>query len=163
MSDRFVVVPDGIRMRLAAIEVALLSHVPAALAELGPPESDPAAARLGPSAYVEDPEADAEWRRFTGPELDTARRADRSMFEVLLDRLSQARTEEITVPVAEAEAFLRVVNDMRLVLGARWHIEEPGDYASLRPEAEQTLGFLGWIVADLSGTLSARFDRTPGA
>lgn len=161
----FWIVPGGVAVRFRPEETQLLTDLLRLLAGTGDPAEDPGSARLHPPVYLGDREADAEWRRLAGAELSAARRADRSVFELVIESAASAATpadedesdEEpaahIVIPVAEAEAVLRVVNDARLVLGARWGIDGPDDYDRLRPEASAVLNFLGWIVSDLSTLL----------
>ncbi len=155
MSDRFARVGDGIEVNLQAGEVGFLAGVLEVLAGLGGPEEDAGAARLSPPAYPDDPDADEEWRRFAGGELDRARRADRSSFELVVQAAADGPT---VMSMGEASAFLRVVNEVRLVLGARWGVEGPDDYDTLRTEAGDALGYLGWVVAELAELLSSEFE-----
>lgn len=170
INSHFALVPQGVELRLTDIEVTFLTDLPRLLAGLGTPDSDPGAARLSPPVYLGDPEADAEWRRLAGTELDASRRADRSAFEVVLEAVrdslpESARTEPkgtvgtTVISRAEADAVLRVINEARLVLGARWGIETAGDYDDLRPEASEVLSFLGWLVSDMAEVLEETLGR----
>jgi hypothetical protein len=155
MSVRFRRVAEGIEVSLEPGEVGFLADVLGVLAGLGDPEDDPGAARLSPPVYLDDPEADEEWQHFAGGELVGARRTDRSSFELVLQSASEGPT---VMSVGEAAAFVRVVNEARLVLGARWGIEGPDDYEDLRPEAANALAYLGWVVAELAELLSVDFE-----
>lgn len=169
MARHFDLVPEGVEVRFTAGEARLLSDLPQVLAGLGDEAEDPGAARLNPPVYLGDPEADAEWRRLAGSELSSARRTDRSAFEMVVDAvLEQAgdvpdpADEEpgpVVISEEEAGAFLRVVNEVRLVLGARWGIDGPDDFEHLRPEAGEVLSYLGWLVAELAEVLGAALDR----
>lgn len=160
MPGHFRLADDGVEVRFVAEEVALLTDVTRLLAGLGTTESDRGAARLQPPVYLDDPEADAEWHRLAGSELDQARRADRSAVEAILEQAGANQPlEPITVSIPEANAMMRVVNDARLVLGARWGIDEPEDYEELRPEAEEVLSFLGWVVSELAVVLGGSLRR----
>lgn len=155
MTTHFEPVDDGIEVRFEDEEIRVLADLPRVLAGLGDPATDPGAARLSPKAYPEDEEADEEWRRYAGGELETARSADRSAFQMVVEAAADGPT---VISVEEAAAFLRVVNEVRLVLGARWGVERAEDYEELRPEARQVLGQLGWLIEDLSEVLRARMD-----
>lgn len=161
--DRFFrLVDDVVEATFAPHEVAFLADLPRVLADLGDPGEDPGAARLNPPAYLGDREAEDEWRRFAGGELDASRRADRSSFEMVVSTLADegdAEAATIAMSVEEAGAFMRVVNEVRLVLGARWGVDGPDDYERLRPEAGAVLSFLGWIVSELAGVLGQLLDR----
>ncbi|WP_285117370.1 DUF2017 domain-containing protein [Leifsonia sp. fls2-241-R2A-40a] len=88
--------------------------------------TDPALGRLLPDAYPDDPEASAEFRRFTAAGL-----ADRKELNAraLIDSLSQPSTGSVKVVLdqAQATAWLRTITDLRLVLAARLGIREDGD------------------------------------
>lgn len=157
MAEHFRLVADGFEVSLSPEEVVFFGDLLRLLGGLGHKEDDPGAARLDPPVYLGDPEADAEWKRFARTELDTARTADRSSLEMVLDALSAAHARgehSVVVSFEEANAMLRVVNEARLVLGARWGIDTADDYERLRPEASEIMDYLGWIVSDLAITLS---------
>lgn len=160
MGHYFRLVPTGVEVRFSLEETAFLSDLPRVLARLGETADDPGAARLNPPAYLGDPEAEAEWRRFAGGELDAARRADRSSFETVMATVAEADEEApVVMSLEEAGAFMRVANEVRLVLGARWGIDVPEDFDDLRPEASAVLSFLGWIVEELAAVLGSALDR----
>lgn len=159
MADsRFELVTGGVEMTANGIEVQFLRDAVVLLEGVGTPENDPGAARLSPPVYLGDPEADVEWRRLAGSELTSSRRADRSALDLVLGALEEGGAEGDTVGSAvisqlEAAAFMRVVNEIRLVLAARWRVDTAEDFARLRPEADEVLGFLGWLVSDLASVL----------
>lgn len=160
---RFRLVDEGVSARLSGVEVSFLRDAVELLEGVGTSEDDPGAARLNPPVYLGDPEADAEWRRLAGDELRTSRRADRSAFELVLDAIDEAGAEgtemaETVVSDLEAAAILRVLNEVRLVLAARWGVDTPEDFDDLRPEAEDVLAFLGWLVTDLADVLGEALD-----
>lgn len=161
MDHYFRLVDDGVEATFASHEVAFLADLPRVLANLGDPDEDPGAARLNPPVYLGDPESDKEWRRFAGGELDASRRADRSAFEMVVDALTQQDGDPATVVISdeEAGAFMRVANEVRLILGARWGIDGPEDYDRLRPEAGAVLAFLGWVVSEIAGVLGQALDQ----
>jgi hypothetical protein len=150
--EHFRLVGDGVAVDLAPEESIFLGDVLAVLARVGDPGEDPGAARLQTPAYLDDPAADSEWRRLAGSELNAARRADRSALEMVLEAIDTARAEGETpvISVAEAEAMMRVLNDVRLVLAARWGVDSADSYDDIRPEASDILSFLGWLVSELA-------------
>jgi hypothetical protein len=91
---------------------------------------DPALARLFPDAYPDDPDATAEFRRYTQADL-TAERKRRAA--VALGSLEPLKEEggRLTLDAAKAAAWLGALNDLRLVLGTRLEItsdeQEPGE------------------------------------
>ncbi|MFP3915019.1 MAG: DUF2017 family protein [Actinomycetota bacterium] len=152
MPEHFRLVPEGVEVSLTPEEALVLGDVLTVLARMGDSSDDPGAARLHPPVYLDDPEADAEWRRLAGTELSAARRADRSAVEMVLEATETAHGsgEDPVISTGEAEALLRVLNDVRLVLAARWGVDSPDAYDRLRPEAADVLSFLGWLVSELA-------------
>ena len=115
MNDLFVPTADGVRITLPEGLVEFLADVPKALDLVGSTEGDPAESRMRVSVYPSDPEADREYWRWTGEELDGSRTADRSAFSTLLEEA----VDGVEASVGEAHAFLRVLVEIRLALAAR--------------------------------------------
>lgn len=115
------------------------------LTGIGAPGTDPAADRLRVPVYLDDPEANSEWWRLMGEDLDAARRADRAVFE---KAVSSAQPPTLSRP--EADAMLRVLNEARLALGARFGIEVEEDHATLSEDSRQVMDYLGWIEEELT-------------
>ena len=90
---------------------------------------DPALARLFPDAYPDDPDATAEFRRYTQADLTTERRRRATLALESLERIKAGGRLSLTT--AEAAAWLGALNDLRLVLGTRLEItadeQEPGE------------------------------------
>ncbi|MEV7006015.1 DUF2017 domain-containing protein [Streptosporangium sp. NPDC051022] len=86
---------------------------------IGPSEqsADPVLARLFPSAY-EDPEQSAEFRRYTEVTLREGKRADA---QTMLD---SAEPGEVELTHEQARAWMRGLNDVRLVFGTRLEVTE---------------------------------------
>jgi hypothetical protein len=97
-----------------------------ALIGLGPSEAptDPALARLLPDAYRGDPEAAAEFRRFTEHDL---REHKRSAATTVLATLGQGA--RLHLDGEQAHAWLGTLNDLRLALGTRLEVTE--DYEQM--------------------------------
>ena len=114
-----------------AVELGL-SDLGADPAEVKPPE-DPALARLFPDAYREDAKASAEFRRYTESDLRAGRR-DRA--QCALDSLPGEKGGRFELDEEQAQCWLGALNDLRLVLGARFGLsddgQEPG--ADLEPD-----------------------------
>jgi hypothetical protein len=101
---------------------------------------DPAMRRLSPTAYLEDPEADAAYQLLAGEELRTARRA--AIARVL------ASVDESILDEDDLWAWLQALNAVRLVVGTRLDISEDDDRpdgADLDPEHESL-----WSIYDLT-------------
>ena len=81
---------------------------------------DPALARLFPDGYTDDPEASADFRRYTEPGLRSAKH------ERLATALSTLGEEphKMVLDADEAQAWLGALNDSRLVLGERLGVTE---------------------------------------
>ncbi len=95
----------------------------------GAPEdapADPVLARLYPDIRPDDPAWSAGFRDLVRGDLDDARRQHIASVEASLDAQ--------TIDDADAEAWLHVLNDLRLVLGTRLGVIDDGDDASFDPE-----------------------------
>jgi len=119
------------------------------LAGIGARGVDPAADRLTVPVYLDDPEANEEWWRLMGQDLDAARRADRAVFSKML-----AGGESTALDTDEADAVLRVLNEARLALGARLGVDVEADHDELPEESRQVLDYLGWIQEELTAELT---------
>ena len=80
---------------------------------------DPVRARLLPDAVLDDPEAAAEFRRFSETTLAERKRADAAALRGLLD-------EPVVVDGLTARQLLGALNDLRLMLGTRLAVTESG-------------------------------------
>jgi len=108
-------------LRLPAEEREVLRGLPAQMRdalELG--DKDPAVARLNPSACLDDEEIDREFRELMGNELNDGRLAALATLEESVD---EDRLNE-----EQALAWMRAINDVRLLLGTRLDVtEDPAD------------------------------------
>src|SRR5260370_28925826 len=93
------------------------------LSDAAEPPADPILARLLPDAYRNDPDAAADFRRFTESGLSSA-------------KVAAAPTVLATMPpgggrvrlsVEQAEIWLRALNDVRLALGVRLGVTDDFD------------------------------------
>ena len=107
-----------------------------------PPE-DPALARLLPDAYRDDPEAAAEFRRYTETGLRETKRTAARIALATLERGSGRRR----LTAEEAQAWLGVLNDLRLALGTRLGVTEDWD-ETLAELAEDDPRWYGFAVYD---------------
>jgi hypothetical protein len=139
--------PDGgVLLRFSPEERALLAGLAGELrAQLDGSTDDPSFRRLFPPAY-EDEQDERAYRDLTGDELlDGRRRA--------LDLLAAtARSDRLSAE--EADAWLRALNDLRLVLGTRLDVEE-GTLLH-RPQTPElaVYGYLSWVQEQLVAALS---------
>jgi len=143
--SHFKRVDDNIEVSLSREERVFLGDVLPLLAGIGPRGSDPAADRLQVPVYLDDPDANEEWWRLMGSDLDAGRRSDRAIFEKTI-----SSEDSIELSDAEADAVLRVLNEARLTLGARFGIDVEEDHDDLPEESRQVLDYLGWIQEELT-------------
>ena len=135
-----VTLPDDVREMLRSLATSfrelLTEHTPS---------SDPSLQRLFPPAYPDDPLRNLDYERLAAPDL-------------LRDRLDAldllGRTAAATrLSSDEAMAWMRALNDMRLVFGTRLDVTEETEAEDLRDAgARQTFELymhLGWFVDTL--------------
>jgi hypothetical protein len=84
------------------------------------PPSDPARGRLLPDGVLDDPEAAAEFRRFSEASLLQRKRSDARAL-----RVAAAGGPSVLSP-QEARQLLGALNDLRLMLGTRLAVTEQG-------------------------------------
>lgn len=148
------ITPDaiGVRLRLGAEEAELLATLPGLLDEAGTNPGDPAASRLRPAVYPDDPEENAAFWHAMADEEDRARATDRTTFASTLE----AAVEGVVLTWEQAEAWLRVLGEARLVVAARIGIGDESDYERLRGDPSAVfLEYLGWLQANLVALLAA--------
>ena len=112
-------------------EFASIVGVPISPDEIA--DRDPALQRLFPSAYRDDAEAYAEFRRFT--EADAARAKIDAAMAVWNDLSASG---EVLIPVSHHESWLRTLTNIRLVLFERQD-----------PELNDVAEWVGWILESL--------------
>jgi Domain of unknown function (DUF2017) len=104
------------------------------------PRTDPAVSRLFPAAYPDDPLRELEFERMTADDLSSGRLAAlRRMRATLRARVLDAE---------DSDAWLRTLNDIRLVIGGRLEVTEES-----RPEdfADDEIGAETFDLYDLLG------------
>jgi Domain of unknown function (DUF2017) len=149
MQRRFKTTRGGIDVDLTDDEKVFLTGVLDLLAGIPAAADEPASRRLRVPVYLDDPESNEEWWRLMEGELAAARNADRRVFQnVLTERGRRHLSNE------EADAFLRVLNEGRLALGARFGLEVEEDHDELPEEQRDIMDYLGWLLEDLTSELS---------
>lgn len=123
-------VEGGIEIRLPPEICAWLGELPRMLEGADRRSHDPGWERLRLPVYPGDPEADEEWWRWMGSELEEGRRRDREAFR----RVVEGASEGVVVDAESLEAMVRVLVEARLVLAARLGISDEDDYRRLRRE-----------------------------
>jgi hypothetical protein len=119
---RFVWRDDRIEARLDELDHAVLGLVPSLLTGVGELGVDPAAARLQPAVYRDDPEKSAEFLRLSSGIVEEGRQADLELFKAGYEDIADGAG----LTPAEAEAWSRTITHARLVVGARLGIEDDG-------------------------------------
>ncbi len=87
------------------------------------PSDDPVLARLLPDAYSDDPQAAAEFRRYTE---ETLRAGKINSAHAVLASLP-AEGGEVVLTEPECQQWLKALNDVRLALGTRLGITDEND------------------------------------
>jgi hypothetical protein len=129
-----------------AAEVAETGEDDALEAELGLsthaeiPE-DPVLARLLPDGYRDDPQASAEFRRYTEESLRTAKVASA---QTVLASLP-ASGGEVRLSEMECQQWLRALNDVRLALSVRLGITDENEDLSEHLAADDPRSAYVWV------------------
>ena len=140
------------RLRLSADEREVLRSLPDQMRQMMA-EDDPGLVRLFPPAYVEDLERDAEYRRLMREELVNRRLESLSVVEATADaeRLDE---EQLT-------AWLKVLNDVRLVIGTSLDVQEDDPEPEFAPDDPRgPMLALYWFLSYL---LEAAVDALSGS
>lgn len=159
MSDRIVV------LEVARLEAAHLAGLVGQFAELlresAPDDGDPAIARLVPSAYADDEDAAQEFRALTQADLLGRRGSDAGRVLASLQHAAQIPEDpddpalleevEITLDPETAQAWLRTLAAVRLVLATRLGVVEEDDHEHDDPR----FGVYDWIGYRLDGLVAA--------
>jgi hypothetical protein len=136
----------GIRLLIPEPERELLRRVALDLGSLLKQDADdPALERLFPPAH-DDHELEREYRDLTRGQLLSGRT---KALETLC-----ATTDRDVLTADEADAWLRALNDLRLVLGTRIGVTEDLDWDAVdatHPQAHQLAiyGYLSWLQEEL--------------
>jgi Domain of unknown function (DUF2017) len=139
-----------IRVKLDINEVAVLGQLVPLLVAESPSPTEPRG-RL--PVYPGSPGDDEEFWRLMGSELTSDRADDRTRFEETLGGAERGAV----LSEGEAESWLRVLGEARLVLAVRLGINEESDYDRARRDggAEMaTLDYLGYLQASLAMALT---------
>jgi Domain of unknown function (DUF2017) len=133
---------DGtVKVVLAKWKRDLLADLPAQLKELMATD-DPSLRRLFPMAYHDDEEREAEYQRYMREELLASRLAATER------TIALAQATQITMQ--DLEAWVNVLNSLRLVLGTQLDVSEDdffdGDLDDARLPRLQLYHWLGSLV-----------------
>ena len=169
MPGGFGLEPNGrVLVRLEPVERMLLLSLCEQIIELvAPPEPDPDAdplavavgiqeeadtpddpvlLRLFPEAYDEDPDASADFRRFTERDLRQTKLSHALTVQDCLERSG----EKVLFPLSLGPSWLGFMNDVRLALGERIGIDDEfHDQVAELPEDDPRLAMVGvydWLT-----------------
>jgi hypothetical protein len=120
--------------------------------------TDPVLIRLYPDARPDDPAWSARFRDMIRSDLDDARRENLAVVEDTLDARS--------IDDDQAEAWLHVLNDLRLVMGTRLDITEEREAEPFDPEdpdaaAMIVYAYTGWLEGQFVDVLAAVLPDVP--
>ena len=137
------------RLHLQPHEVALLRELLDELEALLEDPEDPALRRLFPPAHT-DRESEEQYRSLVGDQLLSGRT---KALATVRDTLGRE-----TLDPDEADAWLRALNDLRLVLGTRLDVSEEIDFEKLdlkdpRGRELAVYGYLSWLQEQLVESL----------
>ncbi len=120
---------------------------------------DPALLRLLPDAHLDDPEASAEFRRFTERGLREGKVADAlAVLDLVGERDDDAGTADLEFELtsAQARAWMRCITDLRLTLAERLGItaDDAELWETLAPDDErmpiyEIYGWLSYLLESL--------------
>jgi hypothetical protein len=140
----------GVRLRFNEGETLLLRELLGELEAMLDDPDDPALRRLFPQAH-DDPESEEQYRSLVRDQLvDGRSKAAATMRETL---------RKDTLSADEADAWLRALNDLRLVLGTRLDVTEDLDYGDIdvnepRGRDLAVYGYLTWLQEQLVEALA---------
>ncbi|MFE5408725.1 DUF2017 family protein [Microbacterium sp. NPDC056569] len=152
-------------LEVARLEAAHLAGLVGQFAELlresAPDAGDPAIARLVPAAYADDEAAAREFRALTQADLLDRRASDAALVLASLQDAAQIPDDpddpalleqvDIRLDAETAQAWLRTLAAVRLVLATRLGVDEEDDHEHDDPR----FGVYDWIGYRLDGLVTA--------
>lgn len=174
VAESVVRLPDGsIGLRLVPRERAilrgLLEDLRAVVGEEAPPPGlresedddlpvDAVRRRLHPDSRPDDPAASERFRDMVRGDLDDARREHLAVVEGTLDARS--------IDDAQAESWLLVLNDLRLVMGTRLDVTHESEAEEFDPEAPDAAAkivyaYAGWLEGQFVDVLADALPDVP--
>jgi Domain of unknown function (DUF2017) len=137
-------------MSLTPQEAELLTALPTELRDvLDGPLNDAAGQRLFPVAYLDptEEEAETEYRAMVHPDLMRQRLDALALVAASLERATR-RDESIELELTpdDVQAWLGILNDVRLVLGTRLGITEDDNEIQLDDPRAGAYGAYSWLT-----------------
>ena len=136
----------GVLLRLSPEERALVASLAEELrAQLDAGTDEPSLRRLFPPAY-DDEQDEQAYRELAGDGLLDGRRQALELVAATAgsDRLS----------AEEADAWLRALNDLRLVIGTRLDVQEDALFEGPQSPELALYGYLSWVQEQLVAALA---------
>ena len=138
-------------IRLSPEERELLKGLGPRMREVLADEDDPVGHRLFPLAYPEDEERQAEYRLLAHDELVESHLSALATLEETID--AERLDEE------QVLAWMRALNDVRLVMGTRLDVSEEGDERrgadEARAAAFAVYDYLTWLQGEIIDCLAS--------
>ena len=146
---------DRVRLSLNQGEQFLLRDLLDQLEPLLADPDDPALRRLFPPAYSDD-ESDEQYRSLVRDQLVSGRAKALATVRATLGSK--------TIDLEQADEWLRVLNDLRLVLGTRLDVSEEIDYEGIDVDEPRgrdlaVYGYLAWLQEQLVDALQPASGR----
>jgi Domain of unknown function (DUF2017) len=140
----------GVRLNFREEEVLLVQELLREVEWLLEDPDDPAVRRLFPPAHT-DPESEEQYRSLVRDQLVSGRA---KALATMRDTLAQE-----TLSSDEADAWLRTLNDLRLVLGTRLDVTEDTDFENIDPHEPRgrdlaVYAYLSWLQEQLVEALA---------
>jgi Domain of unknown function (DUF2017) len=140
----------GVRLNFREQEVLLVQELLREVEWLLEDPDDPAVRRLFPPAHT-DPESEEQYRSLVRDQLVSGRA---KALATMRDTLAQE-----TLSSDEADAWLRTLNDLRLVLGTRLDVTEDTDFENIDPHEPRgrdlaVYAYLSWLQEQLVEALA---------
>ena len=140
------------KLSLAAEERALLAGLAPRMREVLADGDDPVVERLLPVAYPDDPDRQTEYRLLVQDELIESHKG---ALEVLEETADADRLDE-----EQLLAWMRAINQVRLVMGERLSVTEDGSERPTSPDDPRVPGYaiydyLSGLQDDIVGELAA--------
>jgi len=136
----------GYALKLPEDERQLLRTLPDQLRQLIRQGDDPALERLFPPAYAEEPALEAEYQHYMREDLREGHLGALAVMEQTLD--AAAPGETVHLDEDQLSAWMKALNELRLVLGTRLEVTE--DLTEVGPNDPRApglalYGYLGWL------------------
>jgi hypothetical protein len=141
---------EGVEIEIEPPLVTFMLQFPELLDQIERGDDDPAAQRLDVPVYLDDAEANDEYWALMSSELDRSREADRSAFREVME----AAKGGTVASREEAYAMVRVLNEARLALAARFGVDTEDDYERLDDSEHDILQALGELQMALLWALT---------